>query len=76
MLEQVEQDEPMRNWQNLCLAVVVDGLKDSPKYLTSTDCGWWLDKAGIDDLEPIAYALKQTKGKLKGARFISDNLNK
>ena len=68
------RDELAVAWENFCLQVIITALEDDPAYINTSDCGIWLDRAGVDNHEMVKDALVATQGKVKDKRYINERM--
>ena len=61
-------------WENFCLQVIITALEDDPAYINTSDCGIWLDRAGVDNHDTVKDALVATQGKVKDKRYINERM--
>ena len=68
------RDELSIAWENFCLQVIIIALEDDPAYINTSDCGIWLDRAGVDNPDTVKNALVTTQGKVKDKRYINERM--
>ena len=68
------RDELAIAWENFCLQVIIIALEDDPTYIDTSDCGIWLDRAGVENHDTVKDALITTQGKINDKRYINERM--
>jgi len=62
------RDELAVAWENFCLQVIITALEDDPAYINTSDCGIWLDRAGVDNHDTLKVKSKTSGTSTNGWR--------